>query len=324
MVATRARHSVPFRVELPGGRSLVVRPVSSADVDDLTALYEGLPDEDLYRRFFQAHVPPRHAIERMTEAEDRGDIGLVAEMDGGDGCRTLVGEVGCARLPDGDGELAIAVTPSARGWIGPFLLALLCDEAAARGIPNLQADVLADNRPMLALAQARGYATMDHSECPSIVRVVFSTSGRVPTWPARHDRPRVVVEAPGARWHAEGATRAAGMDLLVCPGPSAKWSRCPAVTGGRCPLAAAADLVVDAIDPESSEAGRRLLEEHRKLHPDTLLYVEPSGRTATGESSAPVLGLPGAFSVETAEVVDDLQRLLGQGRSAHPANEDVR
>jgi hypothetical protein len=297
------------RIDLHGGRAIVVRPVSKRDVAALMALYESLPESDLYHRFFQARPPPRHTVEHMTEAERRGDICIVGELVGGDGKRTLVGEVACARLPNGNGELAITVSPAARGWTGPYLLALLCDEAAARGIPNMEADVMSDNRSMLALAQARGFAAMDHSECPSIVRVVFSTSDRVPTWPGSHDRPRVVVEAAGARWHAEDAARAAGMQLLVCPGPTARWSRCPAMRGRPCPLAGGADLIVDAVDPESSDAGLRLLEAHREMHRNTALFVEPpSGQRASSRTS----------------VVDDLFRALVEFVPAPHAADEVK
>ncbi|MDE3085302.1 MAG: GNAT family N-acetyltransferase [Acidobacteriota bacterium] len=266
--------TLPAPVALAGGRTLTVRPVSAGDVEALLSLYRSLPETDLYRRFFQAHLPPRTSIERMAGAALRGDIGLVAEVHEPDGTVRLVGEAACAVLPDGDGELALTVAPSARGWLGPYLLALLCDEAAARGLPNIEADVLQDNHPMLALAQARGYATMDHSECPSTVRVVFNSVGRVPTWPPGHDRRRVLVEVPGARWHAEAEARAAGLRVLVCPGPTSRWCRCPAVAGRPCPLAAAADAVVDAVDPDTSEAGRALLRAHHEFHARTPMLLE--------------------------------------------------
>lgn len=279
---------LPAPVALPGGGSLVLRDVSPADVDGLEALYGGLPEQDLYHRFFQARVPPRHSIERMTTAASRGDVVLVAEVVAPDGSRSLVGEAACALIPDGDGELGLTVAPSHRGWLGPFLLAVLCDQAAAHGVPNIEADILLENRPMLALAAARGYATMDHSDGPAMVRVVFNTVGRVPTWPGDRTRPRVVVETPGARWRAEAAARAAGLQVLVCPGPGSRWCRCPALAGWPCPLASAADLVVDAVDPEGSDAGRRLLEAHRAVHRGVGLLMDGPAARGGGEPDAVV------------------------------------
>jgi hypothetical protein len=36
-------------------------------------------------------------------------------------------------------------------------------------------------------------------------------------WPGTHERPRLLVEVPGGRWHAEEAARAAGFQVLACP-----------------------------------------------------------------------------------------------------------
>jgi len=183
-------------------------------------------------------------------------------------------------LPDGDAELAITVARDSRGWLGPYMLDALLEVAAARGISNLQADVLLENRRMLALIHSRGYATMDHSIPPAIVRAVIGTSGRVPSWPRGNDRPRVLVEIAGARWRAESAVRAAGLQVLVCPAPLAKWSRCPLLEGGECPLAEGADLIVDAVAP-GSDFGQALLGAHERLHAQVPLCVE-TARDAEG------------------------------------------
>lgn len=271
----------------------MVRAASPDDVDELARLYAGLSEDDLYHRFFQAHVPPRHTLERAAGASGRGDLMLIAETSPLEAAHptrpTVVAEASYARLADGDGELGIAVDRPARGWLGPYLLSVLCEEAAARGIANLQADILLDNDRMLALVRHRGYATIGHSSTPAIVRVVFSTVDVVPSWPRRRTRPRLVVEAPGARWHAESAARAAGFEVLVCPGPQSPWSRCPAVRGQPCPLAGGADLVVDALGSvPGQDPGMEAL--HRRLHPNTCLYVEPStdgpGGGPSGAASA--------------------------------------
>jgi hypothetical protein len=317
MTSSGMRSSAERRVPLPQGRTLLVRPLGPSDVDALATLYSQLSEDDLYRRFFQAHVPPRSALEHMAQAEARGDIALLAELVEPGGRRQVVGEAACARLPDGDGELGLTVTPSARGWTGPYLLDVLCDIASSRGIANLQADILLDNRSMLALVQRRGYATMDHSTQPALVRVVFSTSGPVPTWRTRHGCPRVLVEAPGARWPAEEAARAAGMDVLVCPGPQARWSRCPAVRGRRCPLAAEADVIVVAPTP-GSDTRRQLLQEHRSLHGDRLVYLPAPARPGSGPGPVLEAGGPPA-DPGGARVVYDLRRLLdGRGLAGTP------
>lgn len=250
-----------------------MRPVRAADVDGLADLYHGLTLDDLCRRFFSVYRPDRAFFTRVASIADRGGCGLVAveATDDGDAPR-IVGEAGYELLPNGDGELAITIAGGRRGWLGPFLLDALVEAAAARGVPNLEADVLVTNRPMLALIRSRGYVTLADSEWCSL-RAVIGTAGRVPTWPGPHDRPRVLVEVPGGRWHAGVAAEAEGLQVLACPGPLGSRTRCPALAGERCPLAAEADVVVMS-HGAPDERWDALLAAHHRCHPGVPLCVE--------------------------------------------------
>jgi acetate---CoA ligase (ADP-forming) len=146
-------------VSLSGGRTLTVRTVTEADVEGLDALFEGLSDDDRYYRFFGMSHPGRKFLEQMTRAADEGGYRLVAVVSGPEG--KLVAEAGYAILPDGNGEFSLTVAEGWRGWLGPYLLDALVAAAAARGVPNLQADILAGNVRMLALVSNRGYVTLD-------------------------------------------------------------------------------------------------------------------------------------------------------------------
>ena len=156
---TDAVDGVLDTVSLPDGRTLTVRTVTEADIDGLDALYEALSDDDRHYRFFNLYHPDRKFLEQMTRAEDEGGYRLVAVVSGPQD--SLVAEAGYAILPDGDGEFALTVAPGWRGWLGPYLLDALADAAAARGVPNLQADILLDNPRMLALVRHRGYITLE-------------------------------------------------------------------------------------------------------------------------------------------------------------------
>jgi len=269
--------AAPTRLELPGGRTLTVRASGPGDADALEALYRSLSADDLYRRFFQAHTPPRKVVERVLSAAERDGVGLVAELEDTDGSRTIVGETSYELLPDGSGDLGITVGPRARGWLGPYLLDVLLTAARERGVTNVQADVLVENRRMMALVRSRGYATLDHYEQPAIVRVVMGTAGRTPPWPGPHHGTRVLAESPGGRWRAEGDARHAGLEVVVCPGPLGPGSYCPALAGAPCPLAAEADVIVDTIDP-GTPAGRTLLEAHERLHGGVPVCIDLPGR----------------------------------------------
>ena len=232
-------------VSLRGARRIIIRTVRPSDDVGLVALYDELDDEDRHRRFFGSFHPRLEFFADMANVAERGGARLVAVLaERGFGEHgPIIGEAGYVLLPNGDGEFAMAVARRWRGWLGPYLLDALVETAAAAGVPNLEADVLAVNRPMLAVLRARGSVVMDHEDW-TVLRLLFGTGGRVPTWPGPHDRLRVLVEGSGGRWHAEKEAHAAGLQLLTCPGPVNSVHGCPALAGRTCPLAADADVIV--------------------------------------------------------------------------------
>ncbi|MFN0091714.1 MAG: N-acetyltransferase family protein [Acidimicrobiales bacterium] len=250
------------RADLDAERTIVVRDSTPADLDGLAAMYGRLSADDRFRRFFAGGQPSRRFLERWVRLAEAGGIGLVAVLErrgpaaaGGplDAEQPIVGEAGCWPLPNGDGELGLAVDPAWRGWLGPYLLDALIEAARELGVRNLEADVLIDNRPMLSVINARGAAEMGRPDW-SIVRMVVSTSGPAPTWPDETPggRPRLLVETT-ARQQAAGAAAAGapGWQVLTCAGPASRpGGRCPLLVEGRCPLAAGADAVVLALPPE--------------------------------------------------------------------------
>ena len=159
-------------VTLAGGRMLTVRTVTAADADGLDALFEGLSDEDRYYRFFGMSHPGRRFIEQLTRAGQEGGYRLVAVLSGPED--RLVAEGGYARLPDGNGEFALTIAAGWRGWLGPYLLDALVAAARARGVPNLQADILVGNVRMLTLVAQRGYVTLERQG--SQVRVAIDAA----------------------------------------------------------------------------------------------------------------------------------------------------
>ncbi len=293
-------------IRLGDGRTLAIRAVEPADVDSLVALYAALDQQDSHSRFFSVFRPDRAFFERMTTVADRGGFGLVVTVTGEAGSEELVAEAGYTPLPNGDGELAITVAAPWRGWVGPYLLDALLEAAGERGVPNLEADVLVTNGPMLALFRSRGYATLDHPDA-TVMRVVIGSSGPAPSWTGPHDRPRVLVEAPGGRWHAEEAARAAGLQVIVCPGPTARTSRCPALRGQTCPLAAEADAIVLSHPRPDDEQWLGLPAAHDQLHLGVPVCVEPTAGTET--SDLPIL--PRGTESEVVAFVQRLARHNG-------------
>ncbi len=258
-------------VPLGRDRRLAVRPVTPNDVGGLVALYDEMDGDDRQRRFFCAYRPQPSWFVELARPDEHGGARIVAELTTPEGT-SLVGEAGYVGLPDGNGELALLVARRWRGWLGPYLLDRLVRTAAERGIPDLEADVLTTNGPMLALFRRRGAVVMNHDGW-STVRLRIGTSEDVPTWDGVGGAaPRLLIEAPGGRWAGEDDARAAGLSVLACFGPSSH-GRCPALDGRPCPLATEADAVVLRYPP-GDEAWEALIDAHRRVHPDTVVLLE--------------------------------------------------
>jgi hypothetical protein len=305
MTAERAAdRDVPVR----DGGHLLIRHVRGEDDVGLMTLYDSLDADDRYRRFFNFYHPTLDFFTAMATVGERGGARLVAVRRGPAPAEDrIVGEAGYVLLPNGDGELGTVVAPQWRGWLGPYLLDALVKTAAAAGVPNLEADVLAINGPMLAVLRRRGSVVMDHVGW-SVVRLLIGTAGRTPTWPGQHDRPRVLVESAAGRWHAEDQARSAGLQLLTCPGPRNGRRSCPALEGEPCPLAAEADVVVVSHPPDAA-AWADLLAAHAAVHPGVPVCLEPS--------CVPVVGQPG---VTVCPVARDAEVVSFVGGLATPTS----
>jgi RimJ/RimL family protein N-acetyltransferase len=262
-------------IVLPGERTMVVRRMRPGDVDAIAALYEHLSVDDRYRRFFSATRPTRRGTQRWVDRCTSDGTGVVAVIrDEALASEELVAEAGFVPLADGDAEFAITVAAEWRGWLGPVLLDLLAELAAERGIPNLEAEILVDNRPMLGMAHHRGEASLGSSDF-SALRVIISTTGTTPGWPPRGDAPRLLVEAAGYRWSRTSALDASGYEVVTCGGPAHRGTAgCPALEGRRCPLVDGADAVVVALRPDDPRT-EELIAAHRRLRPELRIVVQP-------------------------------------------------
>ena len=259
------------RLTVSGGRQLLVRPVEPGDAGALGALFDGLDDEDRYRRVFGGYRPPPAFHEQLASMPN-GGARFVAEVDDGR-TTSIVGEAGYVPLPNGNGELDVTIARCWRGWLGSYLIARVLRVAASQGVPNLEADVLVSNGPMLAVLRSFGSVIVGRDGW-NVVRLMIGTDG-VPSWPSDHHRPRVLVEAARGRWKLEDAARAAGIDVITCRGPG-HGHACPALAGEPCPLVAGADAVI-VRDCRADEPWGPVVEANRKLHPQVPILVDRPG-----------------------------------------------
>jgi RimJ/RimL family protein N-acetyltransferase len=262
-------------IDIGRERTLEIRPTTADDAELICELYRRLSPEDRRRRFFSAFTPDLGWCRDWSSLGERGGHGLIAIVHDGDR-QIVAGEAGYAVRRDGDGDLAVVVAPTWRGWLGSYLVELLAQHAASHGIDNLQADVLIENRPMLAILRRRGSVNLEHA-CGT-VRLTIGTAGYMPSWPPKAAGHKLLVAAPGGRWSGEEAAIDAGCVTAVCSGPNHR-SRggCPVLAGGRCPLADNADAIVILLDPDD-ERSEQLVALHREHRPGVPIFV--SGRLA--------------------------------------------
>jgi hypothetical protein len=303
---------------------LVVRRLETTDVDGLGALYAGLGARDRHRRFFAQFTPRREWIATwIARCTGEGD-GLVAVDPAG----RVVGEAGYVRREDGDGEFSLTVDEAWRGWLGGFLLDVLVELAAARGVPNLVADVLTENAPMRALARRRDAVVSGESDL-CVQHVVIGTTRGAATWPATRragSTGRVLVEAPGGHWSAGPDATAAGYDVLGCAGPSRRsGAPCPMRDDGRCPLASGADVIVVAVPDDEERAW--LVGRHAELHPEVPVLVVGGAPDATPSAACRLAaGSPAAALVDALGRAPGLasgRRGVGSARQPRERTTDV-
>jgi hypothetical protein len=234
------------------------RPTAPADRGDLIAFFEALPDADRRLRFFGPSDVSSH-VDRWLAIDEAVSVVAVVEQPGRQS--RIVAEGGFVDRGEGMAEFALSVASDARGGLGTAMFEQLRAEAAARGIPMLYGDVLDTNLPMLGLMRRLGGVTIERPE-RQVVGIVIGSATGAPPWPDRA-RPRVLVEAASASWSGEDRLRAAGIDVAVCAGPSARRASapCPELTGEGCPLVEGADLVVHLLEedrPEHAQLAARL------------------------------------------------------------------
>jgi hypothetical protein len=197
---------------------------------------------------------------------------LVVELDDGPGmhARTIVADAWYSMLPNGNAEFAITVAKPWRGGLGTALLDELREVAAANGVPNLEAEVMLRNRPMLSLARRLGCVRL--ADDGASVRVEIPARGAVPSWPPKGRHPRVLVEGRTG-WHAQDAAMRRGMEVAVCAGPAGRHVPCPLLNGGTCPLVEGADAIVVSLGSHD-ESLDELVRMHRLAEVAHPLVVE--------------------------------------------------
>jgi len=155
LALTAARQ--PELVTLRSGDVVRIRQVRPDDAPALARAYANLGGQSRYRRFFTVMPElPEATLAAAVEVDHVDHEALVAVPLLS---AEIVGECRFIRLPDqpGTAEVGVTVVDAWQGrGLGPALLACLSEYALAAGIEYFAAEILAENRTVLALLPGLG------------------------------------------------------------------------------------------------------------------------------------------------------------------------
>jgi RimJ/RimL family protein N-acetyltransferase len=149
--------SQPQLVTLRSGDIVRMRQVQPDDAPALVRAYANLGEQSRYRRFFTVMPElPEATLKAAVEVDHTDHEALVAVPLLS---TEIVGECRFIRLPDqpDTAEVGVTVVDAWQGrGLGSALLARLSERALEAGIEYFTAEVLAENRTMLALLPSLG------------------------------------------------------------------------------------------------------------------------------------------------------------------------
>ena len=153
----------PADVLLRDGTIAVIRPLEPADLPALVELHESVSDDSLRLRFFSpSRYAAREYVKHLRDAPDTR--ALVLEREGRI-CALATAEP----VEPGAAEVAFLVADDLHGMgVGSLLLEHLAAACRGCGVRRFLAEVLWENRAMLDVFLAAGFAVVRHSEGASV------------------------------------------------------------------------------------------------------------------------------------------------------------
>ena len=147
---------MPFATTEKLMSGITIRAVRPDDKERLVTAFKALEPRSIYLRFFSVKKElSDQELRRVTECDGASEVALVATI-GGDDRETIVAMGNYVRA-GAAAEIAFAVEEDfQRRGIAARLLRQLADIARTNGVSQLEADVLAENTPMLKVFRKSG------------------------------------------------------------------------------------------------------------------------------------------------------------------------
>ncbi|WP_307851925.1 GNAT family N-acetyltransferase [Williamsia sp. CHRR-6] len=155
------------------GRAVHIRPIVADDASRIVAFHSGLSERTRYMRYFGPYpVMSQADITRMTHVDHRQRVALLALLGEEIIAVGIYEGLAAAGRPDA-AEVAFVVADAHQGrGLGTILLEHLAGAAAENGFSRFEAEVLTENRAMLAVFREAGYV-LTRSFDGSTVHVEF-------------------------------------------------------------------------------------------------------------------------------------------------------
>ena len=170
--------SLAMRHFLPNGTPILIRAIRPDDKERLRAAFDNLERRSVYTRFFGYKKGLTEAeLEQATNVDSDRVVALVAVI-GPEGAETIIGGARYMRNDNPasrlSAEVAFTVEEDYQGQgIARCLLGHLIDIARRNGLSQLDADVLASNRPMLGVFARSGLPIRQQHD-HDVIRVTLS------------------------------------------------------------------------------------------------------------------------------------------------------
>jgi acyl-CoA hydrolase/RimJ/RimL family protein N-acetyltransferase len=143
---------------LRGGETIVVRPVRLTDEQPLQDLFYRLSDDSTHRRFLSfKRRHPHEEMQSLVDLDYEQNMALLAELPEGERERIVAMARYDLDRATNLADIAFVVRDEWQGrGVGTRLMRRMIEIACAHGIAGFTADVLAINKPMIAVFQNSG------------------------------------------------------------------------------------------------------------------------------------------------------------------------